>query len=160
GIGISPEMLSQVFEMFMQVDNSIERTRAGLGVGLALAKRHVELHGGTIRAESAGVGRGSEFTVRLPLLSVSPARENAGDETPGAAARSFRILLVDDNIDYATSLAALLQSQGYEVRVAHDGARALEVAEDFRPEFAFLDIGLPGMNGYDLARRLRASPRT
>ncbi|CAN5218721.1 hypothetical protein BH24PSE2_BH24PSE2_21750 [soil metagenome] len=155
GIGIRPEMLPSVFDMFTQVDDSAERTHSGLGVGLTLAKRLIELHGGSIEARSPGLGHGSTFRVRLPVIATVPERDDEDTSIAEHASRRYRILLVDDNVDYATSLAYLLGSFGHEVRLAHDATGALETAREFRPEFAFLDIGLPGVNGYDLARRLR-----
>jgi two-component system, sensor histidine kinase len=162
GIGIPPDMLPVIFDMFAQVDRSLEREQAGLGVGLSLAKHLVELHGGTIMAASIGLGRGSAFTVRLPNLAEpvasNPARTGSLAADPGTA--GHRVLLADDNVDFAESLALILQLTGHEVRVAQDGATALEVAAEFAPDFAFLDIGLPRLNGYELARRLRELPAT
>jgi signal transduction histidine kinase len=161
GIGIASEQLGLVFEMFVQADQSLERTHAGLGVGLTLARRLVELHGGTLEATSAGLGRGSQFIVRLPLAPDGvdgPARASpaaAGGDTSGR-----RVLIVDDNQDFANSLALILRAMNNDVRVAHDGATALALARDWRPEVGFLDIGLPRINGYDLARRLRENPVT
>ncbi|MES2263219.1 MAG: ATP-binding protein [Pseudomonadota bacterium] len=157
GIGIAPHMLTEIFDMFVQADASLERSSAGLGVGLSLAKKLVELHGGAIVAHSAGVGRGSEFVLTLPVLAA-PAPGRAGPVAePGAPAR-YRILLADDNIDFVDSIAALLRGQGHTVQVSHDGEQALAGADAFAPDFAFLDIGLPRLNGYDLARALRRLP--
>jgi CheY-like chemotaxis protein len=162
GIGIAPPMLDAIFQMFMQADTSLERSSAGLGVGLSLARRLAELHGGGIEAHSAGLGHGSEFVLTLPLPLQSPA---AMDLAPAAAATGGgqRILLADDNVDFVDSLAALLRALGHTVQVCHDGPQALEAAaamtDEQAPGFAFLDIGLPGMNGYDLARALRALPQ-
>jgi PAS domain S-box-containing protein len=158
GIGIAPEQLGQVFEMFTQLDTSLERSHSGLGLGLTLVRRMVALHGGTVEAASGGLGLGSEFVVRLPLLP------HDGGDRPTAApdgaakrsARSSRILVVDDNEDSADSLAMLLQLMGHDVDTAHEGGQALERTAAFRPHVAFLDIGLPGLNGYELAGRLRA----
>jgi two-component system, sensor histidine kinase len=159
GIGISAETLPIIFEMFTQGDGSVERTQSGLGVGLALTRRLIELHGGTVEARSPGLGKGSTFTVTLPL-AAAPAELNrdTAPDPDAAAARSRRILLVDDNVDFATSLAMLLEGLGHVVRVAHNGGEGIEVAADLQPEIAFLDIGLPVMSGYELARRLRALP--
>jgi signal transduction histidine kinase len=161
GIGIAPDMLPEIFRMFMQVDRSLEREQAGLGVGLSLAKHLVELHGGSIAAESEGKGRGSRFVVRLPAVAAPQPLPTA---VPGAAAgpgvSTKRILLADDNEDFATSMALMLRSLGHEVRVSNDGEQALAEAQAFAPEFAFLDIGLPRLNGYDLARALRAERAT
>jgi signal transduction histidine kinase/ActR/RegA family two-component response regulator len=155
GIGIADHMLTRVFEMFTQVDYSLERAHAGLGVGLALAKRLVELHGGSIEARSEGLNRGSEFVVRLPMVAtlIQP-----GANPPQAApkpVKSRRILLADDNVDFATTLATLLRGLGHDVHVTHNGVEAFEAISWFLPEFAFLDIGMPKMNGYDLARAIR-----
>jgi signal transduction histidine kinase/ActR/RegA family two-component response regulator len=160
GIGIPPDMLERVFEMFTQVDTSLDRSTAGLGVGLSLARRLTELHGGTIEATSAGRDQGSTFVVRLPRVTHEAAAADGSTPAPSAAAGRHRILLADDNVDFATSLAFILRSMGHEVIVAHDGAEALEAARRFRPAFAFLDIGLPKMHGYALASALRDDPAT
>jgi signal transduction histidine kinase len=163
GIGIRPEMLGEVFEMFQQADRIPGRVSEGLGVGLALVRRLVEMHGGTVAAFSDGPGTGSEFVVRLPLaaqLTAAPTRD-AGRRLAGArsARRSLRMLVVDDNVDGAQSLALLLDLIGHEVRIGYDGSEALETAAEFRPEVVLLDIGLPrGMDGYEVARRLRTQP--
>ncbi|MEO7726071.1 MAG: ATP-binding protein [Burkholderiales bacterium] len=162
GIGINPKMLTVVFDMFAQADRSLERAQAGLGVGLSLVKHLVEMHGGTIVARSDGLGRGSQFIIRLPSvmqLAATPVAPDGAVEE-GAPVAKRRILLADDNIDFVESLAMLLQALGHDVRVAHDGLAALEAAAKFRPDVAFLDIGLPGLNGYELARRLHAAPAT
>jgi CheY-like chemotaxis protein len=160
GVGIPHEMLARIFEMFAQVDSSLERTAGGLGIGLTLARTLVELHGGSIEARSPGAGRGSEFLVRLPLaapedLKAPPA---AAGEAAGGREALARVLVVDDNADAADSLARLLSMDGYEVRVANGGIEALHEAEAFRPDVMLLDIGLPMMNGYDVARRIRREP--
>jgi signal transduction histidine kinase/ActR/RegA family two-component response regulator len=161
GIGLSPAMLGRVFDMFTQVDYSLERSNAGLGVGLTLARRLVELHDGTLEAFSDGPDKGSTFVATLPLAAAG-ATPPAGRQTEPEAVpeRHFRILLADDNVDFSSSLATLLRSLGHELLVAEDGLRALEAAPAFQPDFAFLDIGLPGLNGYALARALRANPAT
>jgi CheY-like chemotaxis protein len=159
GIGIPPEMLSRIFGLFAQVERQQERTEGGLGIGLSLVKSLTELHGGTVEAHSDGPGRGSEFVVRCPLPTDAPPQSAPVTlEEPAAAERTLRVLLVDDNVDGAQSLAMLLRLWGHEVAVAHDGAAALPVAAAQRPQIALLDIGLPGMDGYELARRLRAQP--
>ncbi|SEO05036.1 Signal transduction histidine kinase [Duganella sp. CF517] len=167
GIGIAPEMREAVFQMFVQADASLERTTAGLGVGLSLARRLAELHGGELSLHSIGLGYGSEFVLTLPLPrhggGPPAAPDHAADAgaTAGPAAsagRGRRILLADDNIDFVNSMGALLESRGHVVSVAYDGQGALDNAAAFMPEFAFLDIGLPSLNGYDLARALRALP--
>jgi PAS domain S-box-containing protein len=157
GVGIAADVLPKVFEMFVHDTRSGDVNR-GLGIGLALAKRLVEMHGGSIEARSEGEGRGSEFLVRLPLLvaeAPQPALPSAAEPGP---AGSRRFLVVDDNEDSASSLGLLLQISGHEVHVAHDGEEALAAAERFRPDVALLDIGLPKLNGHDVARRIRAQP--
>lgn len=157
GIGIAPDMLENIFNMFTQVNQTLERTHAGLGVGLGLAKRLVELHNYELRAVSEGLGKGSTFKVRLAL--ASPAEPGA-DNTHEIIEQTIRerIMLVDDNVDSVKTMADLLVSLGHDVRVAHNGFDALEIAREFAPGIAFLDIGMPGMSGYDLARRLKELP--
>ena len=158
GVGIAPEMQRVIFGMFAQADRSLERRQAGLGVGLTLAERLVELHGGSIELHSDGLGSGSEFVVRLPLLEVAAPVPGLAAIDHGAVPTARRILVADDNEDFARSFAFILGAMGNDVRVAHDGAHALATAGEFRPDVAFLDIGLPKLNGYDLARGLRAAP--
>ncbi|MGH8545735.1 MAG: PAS domain-containing protein, partial [Gammaproteobacteria bacterium] len=159
GIGIAPEMLSRIWDLFMQVEPQSDRSRIGLGIGLTWVRKLVELHGGRVEAQSRGLGHGSEFIVRLPLapgtpeVEVTPALSPA--ELPAPPPLLRRILVVDDNTDEAESLGTMLRLMGHEVRVAHDGATALEAAAGLRPDVIFLDIAMPGMNGYELARRLR-----
>ncbi|GAA3966050.1 hybrid sensor histidine kinase/response regulator [Allohahella marinimesophila] len=158
GIGIEAEMLAEIFGMFIQVDQSLERDQAGLGVGLALSKRLVELHGGNLLVGSAGHSLGSTFTV---VVDVEHENADAGDpraSSPKTRVEPCRVLLVDDNVDFVTSLKTLLTHSGHEVRLAHSGADALAMAGEYVPDIAFLDIGMPGMNGYDLARALRQLP--
>ena len=157
GIGIAPDMLHNVFDMFVQVDSTLERTNAGLGVGLSLARRLVELHGGSIEARSPGLNRGSEFVVRLPIV-VEP--ELPAKALPAAfmSSETFRILLADDNVDFVNSIGALLSAMGHSVVITHNGPDALTAAGRFCPDYAFLDIGLPHMSGYDLARGIRRLP--
>ena len=157
GIGIPPEFLPQVFEMFMRVDTSLERAQGGLGIGLSLVKRLVEMHGGSVEATSRGPGLGSEFVVRLPLAEAraETSRAEPGEASAAPAPRAQRILVVDDNQDAAATLALLLSLMGHETRTANDGIEALEVVEQFHPDVALLDIGMPKLNGYDTARRLR-----
>jgi len=162
GIGISPELLPKIFGMFVQGSAAIERTHSGLGLGLTLARDIVELHGGTIEAKSAGPGQGSEFIVRLPLSDVpdsTDAMESTAESFSGAAQSRSRIVVVDDNKNQALSLARLLQGWGHEVYVADDGQSAIKLVENTAPDFALIDIGLPGMNGYELARWLREQPQ-
>jgi PAS domain S-box-containing protein len=158
GIGIAAEQMPRIFEMFMQVDTSLERSRDGLGIGLTLVKRLVEMHGGTVEARSEGLGRGSEFRVRLPILPEEPkTRGREPDQVP-ARARRRRVLVVDDNEDGADSLAMLLRLGGHEAHTAHDGLAAVEAAQRLRPDVVLLDIGLPGLNGYEACRRIREQP--
>jgi signal transduction histidine kinase len=160
GIGIDAADLHKVFGMFAQVRSAQEHAAGGLGIGLALAKGIVELHGGRIEAASAGAGRGSTFTVRLPGASRAAAAAPAVKAPPsGEATRGRRILLADDNRDAAESLAIILRLEGHEVSLAHDGGTALQLFEAIRPDVALLDIGMPRDNGYDVARRIRATPR-
>ena len=159
GIGIPPEMLSRIFGLFAQVERSQERAEGGLGIGLSLVKSLTEMHGGKAEAHSAGPGRGSEFVVRWPPpTQETPESVKTPPQEAPAIERAVRVLLVDDNVDAAESLAMLLRLWGHEVAVAHDGPGALRAAEAQRPEVALLDIGLPGMDGYELARRLRPLP--
>ncbi|HET9012758.1 MAG TPA: PAS domain S-box protein, partial [Gemmatimonadaceae bacterium] len=156
GIGIAPEHRATLFDMFVQVDTAIERSRDGLGIGLALVKRLVELHGGTIQVDSAGTGCGSEFTVRLAALSASAEPPEVDLRVP-ATVQSIarRVLVVDDNHDAAESLAMLLQFEGHEIYQAHDGAEALRTVERVRPDVVLMDIGLPILDGYETCRRIR-----
>jgi PAS domain S-box-containing protein len=160
GIGITGEMLTRVFDLFVQAERRLDRSQGGVGIGLTLVKRLVEMHGGTVRATSAGPGQGSEFVVRLPAVAEQAAGKPAGRAEEGAAAAlpRRRALVVDDNVDSADSLGLLLTLSGQEVRVAYDGPTALLMAEAFRPELVLLDIGMPGMDGYEVARRLRRLP--
>ncbi|HWJ94327.1 MAG TPA: ATP-binding protein, partial [Telluria sp.] len=159
GIGIPADAIGSVFEMFTQVRGSIDRAQGGLGIGLSLVRRLVELHGGRVSAASAGRGKGSTFTVRLPLLrglASQPASRGPGaGMLAGAGVRPLRVLVVDDNEDAADSLVALLGLLGHSTRVAHDGNAGFRAAQEFKPDLAFLDIGLPGMNGHELARAIR-----
>jgi CheY-like chemotaxis protein len=159
GIGIPPEMLSRIFGLFAQVERPQERAGGGLGIGLSLVKSLTELHGGSVEAHSAGPGQGSEFVVRWPLPTQgAPEGVPAPPQGPAATERAIRVLLVDDNVDAAESLAMLLRLWGHEVAVAHDGPAALRAAAAQRPQVALLDIGLPGMDGHEVARRLRSQP--
>jgi signal transduction histidine kinase/DNA-binding response OmpR family regulator len=160
GIGIAPEVLPHIFDMFMQANRSLDRSEGGLGIGLTLVQRLVELHGGTVKAQSAGLGQGSEFIVRLPLSARTPAYVGARSEEKAPTAHSRRVLVVDDNRDGAESLALLLGLGGHKVRLVHDGPAALEAARADQPEVILLDIGLPGMDGYEVARQLRREEGT
>ena len=160
GIGIAPELLPRVFDLFVQGHRSLARSQGGLGIGLTLAKNLVEMHGGTISAHSQGIGQGSEFVIRLPILANK--RVDPGHQTPPKSTHiqgpARRILVVDDNVDAAELTATLLTMWGHEVRTLHDGPSVLTAVESFHPELILLDIGLPGMSGYDVARELRQRP--
>ncbi|HEX7836797.1 MAG TPA: ATP-binding protein, partial [Kofleriaceae bacterium] len=162
GIGIAPEMLPRVFEMFVQERQALDRSRGGLGLGLTIVRSLVAMHGGSVEVRSEGHQRGAEFLVRLPAAVPATHDADAIARSPGAAPRPTgsggRILVVDDNEDAADLLAAALEAMGHTVRVAHDGPEALKVAAGFGPDVAVLDIGLPVMDGYELARRLRELP--
>lgn len=158
GIGIPAEHLPTVFEMFAQAQRSQERSHGGLGIGLTLVKRLIELHDGTVEARSAGLNLGSEFIVRLPLTTEAMRPASQPQAEVAADGSSLRILIVDDNEDGADSLAMLLQQQGNDIRVAYDGEQALIASEEFRPDVVLLDIGLPKLSGHDVCRRLRAQP--
>jgi PAS domain S-box-containing protein len=172
GIGIAPNHLGRIFDMFAQVDTSLERARGGLGIGLTLVRQFVELHGGSVEAKSDGPGRGSEFRLKVPILPESAvvepvAAEPAAPPLTVPAARSTsaapergkrRVLVVDDNHDAAETLSALLKLLGSESRIARDGEEALAVAENFIPDVVLLDIGLPKLNGFEVAQRLRSKP--
>ncbi len=160
GIGLAPEHLSHIFEMFSQVSPALERSQGGLGIGLALVRGLTELHHGTIEAHSSGPGMGSEFIVRLPVLDVRPAASpaDAQPEEKPVAGSKHRILVVDDNVDSAQSLGLLLSRLGHEIQLAHDGLEAVQAAGVFHPQVVLLDIGLPKMNGYEAARRIRERP--
>jgi len=163
GVGISPDLLAHVFDLFTQADRSLAHSQGGLGLGLTLVRQLVEKHDGTVTASSGGIGQGSTFTVQLPLLPVSQSAVIPIHELPDSPVpllSALRIMVVDDYIDAAESLSMLLQMEGHEVRMAHCGLQAIELAQEFRPQVALLDIGLPGINGYELANRLRALPET
>jgi CheY-like chemotaxis protein/two-component sensor histidine kinase len=156
GVGISAEHLPNIFEMFSQVERSLEHSQGGLGIGLSLAKRLTEMHGGTIEANSEGPNKGSEFIVRLPAVSGPPAQpQTTAEEEDKPAPQRCRVLIVDDNEDTVTSLSIMLRILGHEVHSARDGLQALEAANSFRPDVVLLDIALPKMNGYEVARRIR-----
>ena len=175
GVGITPELLPHIFDLFTQAERSLDRSQGGLGIGLALVQRLTELHGGTVEVHSE-CRHGSEFVVRLPIVSgtalaagsspgtstprqsTPPAASAVPLKTPVASAPPLRILVVDDNVDTAETMGMLLHATGHEVRTAHDGLAALEAALDYRPNVAVLDIGLPGLNGYEVAKRIRQEP--
>jgi CheY-like chemotaxis protein len=159
GIGIAPEMIGEVFDLFSQVERTVDRAEGGLGIGLSLVKTLVEMHGGSVVAKSEGRGNGSEFSIRLPCL---PADAAWADDEPLArdadtVARSLSVLVVDDNRDAAESLALLLRLRGHETATAHDGRKALQLALDTRPDVVLLDLGLPGLDGFEVCRTLRAN---
>ena len=158
GIGIAPELLPRVFDLFTQGDAAPDRAGGGLGIGLTLARRLIEMHGGTLEGRSEGPGRGAEFAIRLPIGTGVPGLASAVPDPPGDTPPSRRILVVDDNEDAAAMLSAMLGTWDQNTRIAHDGLTAIEVAREFRPEIVLLDIGLPRIDGYETARRLRAEP--
>ena len=156
GIGIAPSMLPRIFELFSQLQPSLDSDREGLGIGLALVKRLVEMHGGSVEASSAGIGRGSEFAVRLPVVSPAPESPSVREQPLSDTQASLRILVVDDYQDGASSMCRLLELIGHETRMAADGLAGFEAAREFRPQVVLLDIGMPKLNGYEVARQLRA----
>lgn len=163
GEGIQPELLPHVFDMFVQGDHLPARRHGGMGLGLTLARRIVELHGGTIEAKSEGEGKGSEFLVRLPRLEkLEEARVRPGaavrEGARAAATARRRVLVVDDNVDAATTMQTFLEMQGHEARCAFDGPSGLRLAREFPPDLVLLDIAMPGMDGYEVLRRLRELP--
>ena len=158
GVGIPPDKLAEVFEPFAQVETSLDRSQGGLGIGLSIVRRLVELHGGTVAAASPGPGLGCTFTVRLPAASPPGATPAPAPAT--SAARPVRVLVVDDNVDAAESLSLLLAVMGHDVRMAHDGPAGLAAAHEHRPELVLLDLGMPGMNGHEVAAKLRAMQET
>ena len=156
GVGLTPELLPRIFDLFAQGDRSAARSEGGLGIGLTLVKSLVELHGGSVTARSEGAGKGSEFTVRLPALEHRDAVTTRPTKSlPRVAGPSSRVLVVDDNKDTAVGVSKLLKLLGHDVRIAHDGHTAVEVARSHHPEVVLLDIGLPGMDGYEVVKRLR-----
>jgi CheY-like chemotaxis protein len=161
GVGIAPELLERVFELFTQGQRGLDRAEGGIGIGLNIARGIIELHDGAIEARSAGVGKGSEFVVRLPAAVRAQATDRAAVKAPRDPRRSSaarRVLVVDDNRDAAETMRELLQVYGYATRVAYDGPEALDAAIAFRPDVALVDIGLPAMDGYEVARRIRQLP--
>ncbi len=162
GIGIPADMLPRIFDLFVQAERRLDRSQGGLGIGLTLVRRLVEMHGGNVTAHSEGPGQGSEFVVRLPALPEDRKgellRKQGDDQQPVAPSAPRRILVVDDNVDAAESLAVLLRLEGHEVRVACDGPAALAAAQADPPEMVVLDLGMPGMDGFEVVRRLRGQP--
>jgi PAS domain S-box-containing protein len=161
GVGIAPELLPRIFDLFVQGDKSLARSEGGLGVGLTLAQRLVQMHGGSISASSEGTGQGSEFVVRLPVLPEAAESRADGQGAEGrtpAKSRCRRVLVVDDNVDSAESTAMLLRLWGHEAQTVHDGPSVLRAVREFGPEIILLDIGLPGISGYEVAQQLRSQP--
>ncbi len=159
GVGIPAAMLPRVFDLFTQVDRTLEKAQGGLGVGLSIVKRLIELHGGKVEAHSEGPGMGSEFTIRLPVVEAAKhLKQLDGGEGVSRPAARFRVLVADDNLDAANSLALMLRFMGSEVRTVHDGLSALETAAAFKPDMIVLDIGMPKLNGYDTCRLIREQP--
>jgi CheY-like chemotaxis protein len=164
GTGITPELLPRVFDLFLQGNRVSERAEGGLGIGLTIVKSLVRLHGGTVEAFSEGPGKGSEFVIRLPLVQLGDGladriKGNVSEMAPTPTfGKTRRVLIVDDNQDSAEMLAELLKDAGHSVTVAYDGPSAILIAPQLKPEVMLIDIGLPSMNGYELARRLKAIP--
>ena len=158
GIGIPRELLARVFEMFTQADQSTGRRGNGLGIGLSLARGLVEVHGGTVDAKSAGLGMGSEFSVRWPTAGPDGGNATAEQQSAVVSKTRHRVLVIDDNRDAAASLATLLALKGNETRSAYDGFEGLKVAADFRPDIVLLDIGMPGLDGIETGQRIREQP--
>jgi CheY-like chemotaxis protein len=159
GLGVPSNCLDDVFQMFNQVDRSLHRAQGGLGIGLALVRTLVEMHGGEVKAESAGLNRGSTFTVRLPLVPSESTALSPFSERAPVRGQHDRILVVDDNTDAADLLALMLDKAGYETTAVADGPTAIEAAQRLTPQIVILDIGLPGMSGYEVAELLRKDPR-
>lgn len=159
GIGIQADKLSAIFDLFSQVEGSLSHSQGGLGIGLSLARRLVNMHGGSIKAESEGPGKGATFTVCLPMAGADSLCTVKCDKEEGAPKSSHRILIVDDNRDNADSLELMLRIMGHATRTVYDGEEAVTAAGEFRPDVILLDIGLPKLNGYEACRRIREQPR-
>jgi CheY-like chemotaxis protein len=157
GVGIAPELMPSVFDMFTQADRSLARSQGGLGIGLALVQRLVEMHGGKVTVHSV-LGKGSEFVVRLPVMLAPNPPPPPPAEKPKLTGPSLAVLVVDDNVDMASSLAILLRESGHDVQTAYDGPGALEAVRKFRPDVALLDVGLPELDGFEVAKRIRQQP--
>ena len=158
GVGIAPDLLPQIFDLFTQAQRTLDRSQGGLGIGLTVVRKVIEMHGGTTEAHSSGLGQGSEFIVRLPALRW-PARPAKVYATKGAQpVQTWRVLVVDDNVDSADSIAAILETSGHEVEVAYSAQKALEMAVEHQPDIVLLDIGLPDMDGFEVAKHLRQTP--
>jgi PAS domain S-box-containing protein len=161
GVGIAPELLPRIFDLFTQADRTLDRSEGGLGIGLSLVQKLVELHNGKVSIHSAGLGQGSEFIVRLPALSTAGQRiAPAPIETAELSTQTVRVLVVDDNVDVADMIVMLLQLFGHEAKAAYSGQSALETATEYKPDVVLLDIGLPDINGYEVARQMRRQPQT
>jgi two-component system CheB/CheR fusion protein len=158
GIGMKPNLVPRVFDLFSQGERTLDRSQGGLGLGLTLVRRLVEMHGGTVEARSGGPGQGSEFTVRLPALLTEAETPARCSVPPPAAVQVERVLIVDDIPDIAESFSWLFEGLAREVKMAHNGAAAVEQARDFRPDLILCDLGMPGMDGYETCRRLRELP--
>ena len=158
GVGIAPELLPHIFDLFTQAERSLDRSQGGLGIGLCLVQRLVELHGGRVEVSSA-LGQGSEFGVHLPIMSASAISPTSPKHiVSGSDEAALRVLVVDDNMDSAKSLGMLLEATGHDVQLAYDGPTALQATLDYRPNVVLLDIGLPGLDGYKVAKRIREQP--
>jgi two-component system CheB/CheR fusion protein len=160
GVGISPDLLPYIFDLFVQAERSLDRTQGGLGLGLTLVRRLVGLHGGTVEAKSLGLKKGSEFIVCLPMVAGVEAALPVTAPVASHKTPERRILVIEDNVDVANTTQMLLELQGHEVQIAFDGLSGIEAVQKFKPEVILLDIGLPGMDGYEVARRLRKLPET
>jgi CheY-like chemotaxis protein/anti-sigma regulatory factor (Ser/Thr protein kinase) len=158
GVGIAPELLPHIFDLFTQAERTLDRSQGGLGIGLALVLRLTELHGGKVEVSSV-LGQGSEFVIRLPIAPKGASQPTSPATEPGPPiSRPLRVLVVDDHEDTVLSFSLLLKESGHDVQTAHDGPTAVQAATDFRPDLLLLDIGLPGLNGYEVARRIRNEP--
>ncbi len=159
GVGIEADMLLRVFDLFTQVDRHLDRSQGGLGIGLSLVSNLVEMHGGTIRVTSDGLGEGSTFTVSLPLLDKQgEALDEAPQKAQKKTATSMKVLIIDDNVDSAQTSSSMLDLMGHSCTVVHEGALALAVARALKPDVVLLDIGMPGMDGYEVCRQLKQMP--
>jgi two-component system CheB/CheR fusion protein len=159
GVGIRPEDVNQIFDLFAQIDGSLGRSYGGLGIGLALARSLIAMHDGSLQARSAGLGKGCEFTIKLPILLAPAVREaNTVLDTESPTEAPLRVLVVEDDVDGGDAMSMVLRAYGHNVQLARTGPTAVELAPSFRPDLVLLDIGLPGMDGYEVAKRLRERP--